>query len=236
MTTGARAGVATPAEGWGSLENARSYADFAKSTGWYQRLAADLLRQIDCGMLNRVVDLCAGTGVLTRELLSLVPPSCRIMAIDSSKAMLAQAIRDTQESLVDWCYARAEACALPETGTRFRPGTIDAVFCSAALWETSVPTVLTGVRTMLRPGGRFVFNLGPAAAAAWPMYEKALLASSFAVDCNEMVNYEITVRQADQWSSLPMFAGTAALIRAGDQAGILSAPWMLVAATAVTRS
>jgi len=244
MTTAAGAPAAVPAEGWGSRENARSYADFARSSGWYRRLAADLVRRIDCRALNRVIDLCAGTGVLTRELLPLVPPGCRILAIDASRAMLAQAVRETQDGRVDWCCSRAEACA------RFGPGTIDAVLCSAALWETSVPAVLIGVRTLLRPGGRFVFNLGPAAAPCWAMYEKAMLATDFTVDNVEPVSYELTVGQADQWLSLPAFAaaGPPDRVRAadGDRGGepvrstakdptaILRAPWVVVSATAGT--
>jgi len=228
--TAATGATAVGSAGWASPENADGYAAFARTCGWYRELAADLVRRIDPRALTRVVDLCAGTGVLTRELLPLVLPACRILAIDSSPAMLARAVRDTRDGRVDWQCARAEVCG------RFGTGVMDAVLCSAALWETAVPIVLSGVRGLLRPAGRFVFNLGPAAAPCWPMYEKALLATGFTVDNVESVTYQLTAGQAARWLSLPIFG--AAVRSSADDAStrepsaVLRAPWLVVSASA----
>jgi len=202
--TAATGATAVGSAGWASPENADGYAAFARTCGWYRELAADLVRRIDPRALTRVVDLCAGTGVLTRELLPLVLPACRILAIDSSPAMLARAVRDTRDGRVDWQCARAEVC------DRFGTGVMDAVLCSAALWETAVP--------------------------CWPMYEKALLATGFTVDNVESVTYQLTAGQAARWLSLPIFG--AAVRSSADDAStrepsaVLRAPWLVVSASA----
>ncbi|UNS99708.1 class I SAM-dependent methyltransferase [Streptomyces tubbatahanensis] len=37
---------------------------------------------------------------------------------------------------------------------------VDAVVCNSAIWKTDVPAVFTAAARVLRPGGRFVFNVG----------------------------------------------------------------------------
>jgi hypothetical protein len=37
---------------------------------------------------------------------------------------------------------------------------VDAVVCNSAIWQTDVRLTATAVHRILRPGGRFVFNLG----------------------------------------------------------------------------
>lgn len=37
---------------------------------------------------------------------------------------------------------------------------VDAVVCNSAVWKTGVAAVVTAVRRVLRPEGRFVFNIG----------------------------------------------------------------------------
>jgi SAM-dependent methyltransferase len=39
-------------------------------------------------------------------------------------------------------------------------GPADAVVCNSAIWKTNVHAVFAAVRKVLRPGGRFVFNIG----------------------------------------------------------------------------
>ncbi|HUZ36007.1 MAG TPA: class I SAM-dependent methyltransferase [Streptosporangiaceae bacterium] len=39
-------------------------------------------------------------------------------------------------------------------------GPVDAVLCNAAIWKTGTPATFAAVKRILRPGGRFVFNIG----------------------------------------------------------------------------
>jgi hypothetical protein len=63
---------------------------------------------------------------------------------------------------VSWITARAEDAA------RHVREPADAVVCNSAIWKTDTPAVFAAVKTMLRPGGRLVFNIGGSFAGLRP--------------------------------------------------------------------
>jgi SAM-dependent methyltransferase len=92
---------------------------------------------------KRVLDLCGGTGVVSRTALELgasnvtlldVYPRCRIPGV---KLILGRA-----ESAMTWCY----------------PEVYDLVVCRQALGYLDLPRVAWNVRNLLAEDGRFVFN------------------------------------------------------------------------------
>lgn len=151
-----------PGNGWEDPRNVVPYARFARDSDWYPALAGDLAARLGTGPIRLAADLCAGTGASTRAILARLPADARVIAADRSAAMLSEARAATADPRVTWVRAAAEDCG------SLAPGRADAVLCSAALWETDVPAVLAGVRALLRPGGRFVFNLSPAAVTVGP--------------------------------------------------------------------
>ncbi|WDZ90588.1 hypothetical protein [Nocardiopsis sp. HUAS JQ3] len=51
---------------------------------------------------------------------------------------------------------------------------VDAVVCNSAIWKTNTPVTFDAVRRVLRPGGRFGFNIGGGfAGVTHPDEEKA---------------------------------------------------------------
>jgi trans-aconitate methyltransferase len=95
---------------------------------------------------ERILDLGCGDGALTER---IQQAGARVVGVDSSPAMVEAARRRG----VDAQVARGED--LP-----FR-GEFDAVFSNAALhWIADQDAVLAGVRRALRPGGRFVAEMG----------------------------------------------------------------------------
>ena len=140
--------------GWSSAATAAAYAEFGAQHGMYERTSADLVDRLDIAGVERVLDLCCGTGVTTRCLLRRLPVSATVVAVDGSPEMLAQA-RDLDTSgRVEWVCARAEELRPALTGT------VDAVVCNSAIWQTVMPKTLAAVAEVLRPGGQFVFNIG----------------------------------------------------------------------------
>ena len=97
---------------------------------------------------ERVLDLGCGDGVLTQK---LVDAGCRVVGIDASQAfVLAARARGLDARMAD---ARAL-----EFEKEF-----DAVFSNAVLhWIRDADSVLSSVHRALRPGGRFVAELGGA--------------------------------------------------------------------------
>ncbi len=101
-----------------------------------------------------VVDLACGTGVTTREILKQAPEVAKIYALDFSLNMI-QTARDIVKS-------DKVTCILSEArrGRDVVDGRVDRVVCNAAFWQfPNKQKVLESVADVLRPDGRFVFNL-----------------------------------------------------------------------------
>jgi len=95
---------------------------------------------------ERVLDLGCGDGALTAE---LGARGCAVVGVDGSAAQVAAArTRGIDARVMDGHSLVFDA-------------EFDAVFSNAALhWMTDPDAVLAGVRRALRPGGRFVGELG----------------------------------------------------------------------------
>ena len=89
----------------------------------------------------RVLDLAAGTGVATRQLLGR---GAQVIAVEPGAPMLAQLRRRSPD--VPGVIARAEA--LPFTGAVF-----DVVCCATAWHWVDAAETITQVRRVVRPGG-----------------------------------------------------------------------------------
>lgn len=99
---------------------------------------------------ERVLDLGCGTGHLADR---IAGSGASVVGVDSSREMLAEA-RATHPALP---FVRADARRLPFEGS------FDAVLSNAVLhWvdERDQDDALSSVRDALRPGGRFVAELG----------------------------------------------------------------------------
>jgi SAM-dependent methyltransferase len=149
-----QAGHQRPATtGWARAENAFAYARFCGQFPQYRDMSEDLAALVGLETAQLAVDLGCGTGVSTRAILARLPPTGRVVALDSSEAMLGTGRSELVEPRVRWVRARAEALAshLEEPA--------DAVLCNSAFWQMDMSTVLDGVARALRPGGRFAFNI-----------------------------------------------------------------------------
>jgi SAM-dependent methyltransferase len=101
---------------------------------------------------ERTLDLGCGDGALTEK---LVAAGSLVVAVDASEEQVAGA----RSRGLDARVARAEA--LPFVGE------FDAVFSNAALhWMRDASAVLASVHRALRPGGRFVAEMGGAGNVA----------------------------------------------------------------------
>ena len=105
------------------------------------------------GRPRDVLETAAGTGVLTRALASRLAPSTRIVATDLNQPMLDQAAQRQQAAAVEW--RQADALALP-----FADASFDVVACQfGAMFFPDKVQGYSEARRVLRPGGRFLFNV-----------------------------------------------------------------------------
>jgi SAM-dependent methyltransferase len=119
----------------------------------FEPYAVDLVNRIASRRLAHVLEIAAGTGAVTRRLVSVLPESVCIVATDLNQAMLDQACEVGTTRPVQW--RQADATQLP-----FEDSMFDAVVCQfGAMFFPDKSKAYSEARRVLRPGGVFVFNV-----------------------------------------------------------------------------
>lgn len=118
----------------------------------FEPYAVDLARRVAHAAPARVLELAAGTGVVTRQLAVMLGPSADIVATDLNPAMTEEAARIGTARPVQW--RQVDAMQLP-----FDDASFDAVVCQfGAMFFPDKPQAFAQARRVLRPGGVFAFN------------------------------------------------------------------------------
>jgi len=119
----------------------------------FEPYAEDLARRLTTRRLARVLEIAAGTGVVTRRLASLLPEDVSIVATDLNKPMLDLAAEVGTARSVEW--RQADAMQLP-----FEEGSFDAVVCQfGAMFFPDKAKAFAEARRVLKPGGVLLFNI-----------------------------------------------------------------------------
>jgi SAM-dependent methyltransferase len=119
----------------------------------FEPYAADLVNRLTLRSLSRVLEIAAGTGVVTRALASALSEGASIVATDLNPAMLDQASVIGTKRRVEW--RQADAMQLP-----FPDRAFDAVVCQfGVMFFPDKPKAFSEARRVLRPGGVFIFNV-----------------------------------------------------------------------------
>lgn len=123
----------------------------------FEPYAADLARRLTSRKatrkLSRVLEIAAGTGVVTRRMASTLPADVSIVATDLNQPMLDTAAEMGTSRPVEW--RAADAMQLP-----FEEGAFDAVVCQfGAMFFPDKAKAFSEARRVLRPGGVLLFNV-----------------------------------------------------------------------------
>lgn len=111
--------------------------------------AVDLARRVAVRRPGRILELAAGTGILTRELVAVLP-DVELTATDLNPAMVS--LGSSRVPSADW--EAADALRLPYADGRF-----DLVVCQfGAMFFPDKAAAYTEARRVLRPGGWLLFN------------------------------------------------------------------------------
>jgi SAM-dependent methyltransferase len=119
----------------------------------FEPYAADLANRLSSRFLSRVLEIAAGTGVVTRALAAALPDSVSIVATDLNQPMIDYASTCGTRRPVEW--RQADAMKLPFLGEAF-----DAVVCQfGVMFFPDKPTAYSEARRVLRSGGVFIFSV-----------------------------------------------------------------------------
>jgi SAM-dependent methyltransferase len=119
----------------------------------FEPYAADLARRVAMRSPRRVLEVAAGTGVVTRALAAVLPAPTTIVATDLNQAMLDHAAGIGTAAQVQW--RQADAMQLP-----FDDACFDAVVCQfGVMFFPDKANAFAEARRVLAPGGALVFNV-----------------------------------------------------------------------------
>jgi ubiquinone/menaquinone biosynthesis C-methylase UbiE len=120
----------------------------------FETCALDLAGRVAATNPRDILETAAGTGVLTRAIAARLPAEARLVATDLNQPMLDHAMaRQRDGRRIAW--RQADALALP-----FDDQSFDVVACQFGVMF--FPDKVQGyqeARRVLKPGGRFVFNV-----------------------------------------------------------------------------
>jgi SAM-dependent methyltransferase len=119
----------------------------------FEPYAADLAARVLLRQPSSVLEIAAGTGVVTRHLSRALHPAAAIVATDLNQAMLDQAVAAGTARPVEW--RQADATQLP-----FPDASFEVVVCQfGVMFFPDKPKAFAEARRVLRTGGAFIFNV-----------------------------------------------------------------------------
>ncbi len=119
----------------------------------FEPYAEHLAARLAARAPKRVLEIAAGTGVVTRRMASLLPESTTIVATDLNQAMLDEAASVGTVRPVQW--QQADAMQLP-----FADASFDAVVCQfGAMFFPDKGKAYAEARRVLVSGGVFLFDV-----------------------------------------------------------------------------
>jgi SAM-dependent methyltransferase len=119
----------------------------------FEPYAVDIAERVAGRAPDRVLELAAGTGVVTRELAARLPATTAIVATDLNPPMLDMAVARGTARPVEW--RQADAMALP-----FVDASFDLVLCQfGVMFFPDKAKAFAEARRVLAPGGLLLFNV-----------------------------------------------------------------------------
>lgn len=119
----------------------------------FEPYATDLVSRLRSRSLARILEIAAGTGVVTRKMASGLTGGISIIATDLNPSMLDLAAAIGTQRPVEW--RQADAMQLP-----FLDETFDAVVCQfGVMFLPDKAKAFAEARRVLRAGGVFIFNV-----------------------------------------------------------------------------
>ncbi|WP_455221019.1 class I SAM-dependent methyltransferase [Kaarinaea lacus] len=141
---------------------------------WHRSTALQLVEDMPPRIGDSVLDIATGTGTIAFHTASLVGPDGKVIGVDLSQGMLAQAkakLRASGLRNLEFQLADAEHLNFP-------PNTFDRMYCASAFfWILNPLATLRHWRDLLKPGGGLAFHALPETSYVWVSEVRKVLAN-----------------------------------------------------------
>ncbi len=135
--------------------------DYAKHSSAQLNWARELIQKLALNGSESVLDVGCGDGKITAELARMLPHGL-VQGIDNSKEMIQLA----KESFPSQKFSNLDFAIMDALNIQYNDQ-FDLVFSNAALhWIQGHQPVLTGISNALKPGGRYLLQMGGSGNAA----------------------------------------------------------------------
>jgi ubiquinone/menaquinone biosynthesis C-methylase UbiE len=122
----------------------------------------------------RVLEIAAGSGIVTKALMGAMPARSALVATDLSEPMLAIA-RTFVPADPRLTFSQADGCALP-----FKDREFDAIVCQyGVMFFPDKVKAMQEARRVLKPGGTYLFNV-------WDSLERNPIAAAVQAELDAM--------------------------------------------------
>lgn len=143
------------------------------NSGWHRSTALKLVDELPPRAGHGVLDIGTGTGTIAFRAAELAGPQGRVIGVDISQGMLAQAnkkLRASRLRNLEFVLGDAEKLAFPDNS-------FDRMYCASAFFCVLEPlATLRHWHDLLKPGGGLGFHALPATSYFWVSVARDVLA------------------------------------------------------------
>jgi ubiquinone/menaquinone biosynthesis C-methylase UbiE len=119
----------------------------------FEPYAADMTARLGEMPKGRILEIAAGTGIVTRAMAKALPKNIEIVATDLNQAMLDLAAKNLDAPNVTWRQADAQALPLEDSA-------FDIVICQfGVMFFPDKQAAYREALRVLKPGGLFLFSV-----------------------------------------------------------------------------
>ena len=140
---------------------------------WHRKLALRLVDELPPNIGDKVLDIATGTGTIAFHTASIVGPNGKVIGVDISRGMLAQAnakLSALSSPNLKFELADAEKLGYPDNS-------FDRIYCASAFFCMLEPlATLQHWHGLLKPGGALGFHALPETSYFWITEARKLLA------------------------------------------------------------
>lgn len=165
---------------------ARTYDERSSNhdnSAWHRKTALRLVEDLPPRLGDSVLDIATGTGVIAFLAASLVGAGGKVIGVDLSEGMLAQAnVKLSAAGLRNLEFVLADAERL-----EFPAHSFDRIYCASAFfWMLDPAAALRHWHDLLKPGGGLGFHALPDTSYVWVSVARQVLAKygiSYILNC-----------------------------------------------------